>query len=132
MLERLIIRWFINAVAIFAAVYLVPGIEVIGNRWETIAAMALLLGLVNALVRPILKWLTCPLIILTLGLFTLVINALTFWLAAWIGRQFDIGFVVGGFWPAFFGALVISVVSLIMTIFVGEDPDRRRRKRRKR
>ena len=76
---RLIIRWLITAVALMIAVYLVPGIDIIGTEWAfAVAVMAVMLGLVNALIRPIMKLLSCGLIILTLGLFTLVINAATF------------------------------------------------------
>lgn len=93
------------------------------------AIMALIFGLVNALIRPILKFLTCPLIMLTLGLFTLVINALMLLLASWLGRQLGLGFYVEGFWPAaFLGALVISVVSFVLTMLIGdEDKEKKRR-----
>ena len=80
-----------------------------------------ILGLVNALVRPVLKILTCPLILLTLGLFTLVINGFTFWLSARIANWLGIGFYVDGFWPAFWGALIVSIVSVILSALVKED-----------
>jgi putative membrane protein len=119
-LSRILIRWLINAAALAAAAYLVPGIDVVGEpAWLTIAIMALIFGLVNALIRPLLKLLTCPLILLTLGLFTLVINGLMLWLSSWIGRQFGVGFAVAGFWPAFLGAIVIAVVSFVLSLFLG-------------
>jgi putative membrane protein len=94
-----------------------------------LAVMALIFGLVNALIRPILKLLTCPLIILTLGLFTLVINALMLMLASWLGRQLGLGFYVAGFWPALLGALVISVVSFGLNLLIGdEDEDKKKRR----
>ncbi len=130
---RLLISWFINAVALAAAAYLVPGITIVGEpAWMTVAVMALIFGLVNALLRPLLKLLTCPLIILTLGLFTLVINGLLLWLSSWIGVQFDVGFVVDGFWPAFWGALVISIVSFILSIVLQPEDEVRHRRREER
>jgi len=78
--------------------------------------MAVILGLVNAIVRPLLKLMSCPLIILTLGLFVLVINGLTLWMASAIAvRWFHVGFYVDGFAPAFIGALIVSIVSVILT-----------------
>jgi putative membrane protein len=130
-LAKLLIRWFINAVALAAAAYLVPGISVgEGQAWATVAIMSIIFGLVNALIRPLLKVLTCPLILLTLGLFTLIINGLMLWLSSWIAGQLDVGFQVAGFWPAFWGALVISIVSFVLSLIFGEDDDRRRRQRR--
>jgi len=84
--------------------------------------MAIILGLVNAFVRPLLKLLTCPLILLTLGLFTLVVNALILMLSAWVANTvFQVGFYVDGFWPAFWGALIVSVVSVVLNVFVKDD-----------
>ncbi|MBM4464472.1 MAG: phage holin family protein [Chloroflexi bacterium] len=119
-MRKLLLRWLINGVALYVAAELVKGINVIGG-WQAWAVMALIFGLVNALIRPILKLLTCPLIILTLGLFTLVINALMLQLASWLGRQLGLGFYVAGFWPAFWGALVISVVSFALTMLIGDE-----------
>jgi putative membrane protein len=119
-MRKLLLRWLINGVALYMASELVQGIDLVGG-WEVLAAMALIFGLVNALIRPILKLLTCPLIILTLGLFTLVINALMLMLASWLGRTFGLGFYVEGFWPAFWGALVISVVSFVLTLLIGDE-----------
>ena len=82
---KLLISWIINAVALAAAAYLVPGITIVGEpAWVTVVVTALIFGLVNALIRPLLKFLTCSLIILTLGLFTLVINGLMLWLSSWM------------------------------------------------
>ncbi len=118
---KILIRWIIISVSLFAAAWLVPGIRVDGNAWVVFGVMAVILGLVNALVRPILTFLSCPLIILTLGLFVLVINAITLWLASviavnWLG----IGFYVDGLWPAFLGALVVSIVSVILSALIRE------------
>jgi putative membrane protein len=129
---RLLIRWFINAVALAAAAYVVPmiipgGITIVGEpAWLTVAITALIFGLVNALLRPIVKLLTCPLIILTLGLFTLIINGLMLLLSSWIAGQFDVGFKVAGFWPAFWGALVISIVSFVLSLIFREEDSRQR------
>ena len=119
-MRKLLLRWLINAVALYVAVQVVPGIHAAENLWN-IAAMAFIFGLVNALIRPIVKLLTCPLLILTLGLFTLVINALMLWLAAWVGAQLGLGFYIEGFWPAFWGALVVSLVSIVLTLLIGEE-----------
>jgi putative membrane protein len=128
MRQKLLLRWLINGVALYVATELVPGIHADGG-WPVLVFMALIFGLVNALIRPILKFLTCPLIMLTLGLFTLVINALMLMLASWLGRQLGLGFYVAGFWPAaFLGALVISVVSFVLTmLIVDEDKEKKRR-----
>jgi putative membrane protein len=101
---------------------LVPGIRVGHDAWVVFAAMAVILGLVNAIVRPILKLLSCPLVILTLGLFTLVINSITLWLASSIAVSwFHVGFHVDGFMAAFLGALVVSIVSVVLTAVIGEE-----------
>jgi putative membrane protein len=113
---KLLIRWVIVGLALFAAAWLIPGIRVQGSAWFVYAVMAIILGLINAIIRPILKFLTCPLIIITLGLFVLVINSLTLWLASAIAvNWFHVGFYVDGFWSAFFGALIVSIVSVILS-----------------
>ena len=118
-LTRTLIRWAINAVAVWAAIHFVHGIHPNDRSVEAIIVIALILGLVNAIIRPIVALLTCPLIILTLGLGTLLINTAMFWLAGVIGQQFGFGFRVDGFWPAFLGALVVSVVSMILSAVLG-------------
>jgi putative membrane protein len=119
---KLLVRWVIAALALFVAAWLVPGITVDGNGWVVYAVMAVILGLVNAIVRPLLKLLTCPLILLTLGLFVLVINALTLLLASSIAvNWFNVGFYVDGFWPAFLGGLIVSIVTVILSALVRED-----------
>jgi putative membrane protein len=119
---KLLVRWVIAALALFVAAWLVPGITVDGNGWVVYAVMAVILGLVNAIVRPLLKFLTCPLILLTLGLFVLVINALTLLLASSIAiNWFNVGFYVDGFWPAFLGGLIVSIVTVILSALVRED-----------
>ena len=119
---KLLIRWIIASLALFAAAWLVPGIRVEGDAWVVFAVMAVILGLVNAVVRPFLKLLTCPLILLTLGLFVLVINGVSLWLASQIAvNWFHVGFYVDGFWSAFLGALIVSAVTIVLSAFVRED-----------
>ena len=121
---KLLIRWVISALALFAAAWLVPGITVDGNGWVVYAVMAVILGLVNAIVRPLLKLLTCPLILLTLGLFVLVVNGLTLWLASAVATDwFNVGFYVDGFWSAFLGALIVSIVTVVLSALVREDDE---------
>ena len=122
---KLLIRWVISALALFAAAWLVPGIRVEGTAWVAFAVMAVILGLVNAIVRPLLKFLTCP-----LGLFVLVVNGLTLWLASSVAvNWFNVGFYVDGFWPAFLGALIVSVVTVILSALVREDDPSRHQTR---
>ncbi|MFL7793055.1 MAG: phage holin family protein [Anaerolineae bacterium] len=122
---KLLVRWVIVSLALFAAAWIVPGIRVEGTAWIVYAIMAIVLGLANAIVRPLLKLLTCPLIILTLGLFTLVVNGVTLWLSSWIAVNWlGVGFYVDGFWAAFFGALVVSIVTVVLSAVVKEDKDR--------
>jgi Predicted membrane protein len=97
----------------------VPGIEFSGPGWQ-IGIVALLFGFLNALLRPLLYLLTCPLVILTLGLFGLIINALLLGLTSALADQLGIAFVVNGFWPAFFGGLVISLVSTTLQYLAGD------------
>jgi putative membrane protein len=124
MLNRLIIRWFINGVAVWVAANIVPGIMLTDESPGTIIVIALILGLLNATLNPLLKFLTCPFILLTLGLGALLINTLVFWLAGEIGQSLGFGFSVDGFWSAFLGALVVSIVGVILGIFLKEEPER--------
>jgi putative membrane protein len=126
-MRRFLLRWAIHAVALYVAVgtNFIPGIEAQDTRWWAIVGLALIFTLVNALLRPILKLITCPFILLTLGLFTLVINAVLFWLTGWIGQGFDIGFratPAGAFW----GGLVVGVVSALLTMALRRELNGRR------
>jgi putative membrane protein len=119
---KLIIRWLIISLSLFVANWLLPGIRVEGKAWVVYAIVAIVFGLVNAVIRPILKFLSCPLIMLTLGLFTLVINGIMLWLASYISvKWLDVGFYVDGFVTAFLGALIVSIVSVVLSIFVGKE-----------
>ena len=128
---RLLIRWLISALALVVAANFVPGISIVGqNGWLTVLVVAVVLGFVNAIIRPILTLLSCPLILLTLGLFTLVINALMLQLAAWLSNNvFGTGFVVDGFWAAFWGAIVMTIVSWLLSIFVRDEGESDRARR---
>lgn len=112
-----LLRLLINAAALWVAIRIVPGIDFQGH-WLSLLVVALVFGVLNASVRPMLKLLTFPLLILTLGLFTFVINALMLWLTGWVSGLLNLGFHVGGFWPAFLGGLVVSIVSLLLSLFV--------------
>jgi putative membrane protein len=121
-MNKFLLRLLINAVALYAAVSLVDGIQAVPDvNWVSYLGLGLIFGLLNALVRPLLKFLTCPLIILTLGLFTLIINTVLFWLTGVIGQNFGIGFTVAGFWPAFLGGLIVSIVSVVLTTVLKDD-----------
>jgi putative membrane protein len=121
-LIRFLIRWAITAVAVGLAAWIVPGISVEEpHRAWTVILVALVLGLVNAFIRPVVSFFSCGLIVLTLGLFTLVINALMLWLASWIATDLlGLEFHVDGFWSALLGAIIISVASLLMSAFLGD------------
>ena len=120
---RFLLRWLITVAALFVAARIVPGIRVDDtNAWIAFGVMALILALVNTLVKPLLEVLSIGFIILTLGLFLLVINAFTLWLAGVISQWLGLGFSVDGFFPALFGSIVISIVTWLLSVFlIGED-----------
>ena len=128
-MTTLILRWAINAVALYAAIAIVPGLSQSNPDWQAYIWLALIFGLINALVRPILKFLTCPLILLTLGLFTLVINTGMLYLTSSLGDVFGLDLSIENFGAAFLGALVISVISTVLSIFIRE-PKRQHHKRK--
>jgi putative membrane protein len=109
-----LIRLLANALAILAAAYIVPGIDVAGGL--SLLAAALVLGLINAVVRPILLFLTLPFTLVTLGLFIFLLNAFCLWLTSWLVKGFD----VHGFWAAVIGALIVSVVSWLVNVFLSD------------
>ena len=126
-MTKFILRLAINAIALYLAVLILPGID-LRDSYISILWLALIFGLVNALVRPLLQFLTCGLILLTLGLFTLVINAFMFYLTALIGQSFNIGLMINDpvWWNSFLGALVVSIVSIIMTAILKDELKSRR------
>lgn len=112
MVLRLVVVWLINALALMAVAYLMPSITV--SSFGAALLAALVLGLINAVVRPVLFLLTLPVTVLTLGLFIFVLNGLLFWM---VGSWLE-GFGVGGFWAAVFGAILFSIVSWTLSALV--------------
>lgn len=121
-MTKFILRWAINAIGLYLAVMILPGIDLTSGL-VSILWLALIFGLINALFRPLLQFLTCPLIILTLGLFTLVINSFLFWLTSIIGQSFDLGLIINDpvWWNAFLGGLIVSIVSVVMTMILKDE-----------
>lgn len=128
-MERLLVRLVTTVVALFAASWLVPGIELQGissgsppssQAVVNLVLVALIFGAINAVIRPLLKILTLPITCLTLGLFTFVLNALMLLLTAYIAGQFDLGFSVNGFVPALIGAVVVSIASTLVSVVLPE------------
>ena len=113
---KFILRWAINTVALYVAIILLPKFILYQGNWVDIIWLALIFGLVNAILRPPFKALSCLLIILTVGLFTLVINTLLFALTGWIGSQWHVGFTLAEpwFWSAFLGSLVTTIISGVL------------------
>ena len=123
----LIIRVIVNALALWAAVFLIDGIDV--GTDDTVGQIVVFLvvgaifGVVNAIIKPIVKTVGCLFYALTLGLIGLVVNALLFLLTEWIAGLFDLPFHVDGFWPAFWGAIVVAVVSWLLSMFLPDQKD---------
>ena len=119
---KLIIRWVVTAFSLFVANWALPGIRVEGKAWIVYAIMAVVLGLINAVIRPILKFLSCPLIILTLGLFVFIVNGFLLWFASHIAvKWLHVGFHIDNFASAFLGALIVSIVSVILSFILREE-----------
>jgi len=127
-MTKFILRLLINAIALYLAVLILPDRLELMSGMVSIIWLALIFGIVNALFRPLLKFLTCPLIILTLGLFTLVINTFLFWLTSVIGQSFGIELLISDpvWWNAFLGGLIVSIVSVIMTLILKDELKSRR------
>ncbi|HET7583883.1 MAG TPA: phage holin family protein [Gemmatimonadaceae bacterium] len=117
---QFIVRLLINTAALWVATRLIGGITHTGGV-GSLLVVALVFGVVNAVIRPVIKLLSLPVILLTLGLFTFVINALMLWLTSALSTSLGLGFHVAGFWSALVGALVVSVVSAILSIYVSAD-----------
>lgn len=116
---RTLLQIIATAVAVAVAAWLIPGIVVEGatpaNQGITLLIVAVFIGVLNAVVRPILQFLTGCLIVLTLGLFLLVVNAWILMLASWLSGVFGVGFQVDGFWSALFGSIIISLVTMLLS-----------------
>jgi putative membrane protein len=112
--RSLLLHWILNAAALWVAAAIVPGLEFHGSVGRLLLVAAVF-GIVNSLLRPLLAILTCPLILLTLGLFMLVINALMLLVTGWLSESWNLGFTVSGFWAAFFGGIVVGMVSFMLS-----------------
>jgi len=120
---QLLIRLLVNAAALWAATQIVTGVTYRGEVLPFLV-VALVFGVVNSLIRPALKLLTFPLIIVTFGIFALVVNALMLWLTSSLSATLGLGFHVSGFWAAFWGALVVSIVSTVLNFLFRDRADR--------
>ena len=122
-MKKGLLRLAINVIALYAAIAIMNGrgIHAQSDDWVSLFWLALIFGVINAVLKPFLKVLTCPLIILTLGLGTLLINTLLFYLAGLIGVRFGVGFTVDNFGAAFLGALIVSIISFIFSILIKDD-----------
>jgi putative membrane protein len=122
----ILIRVVLNAVAVWVATLLVGGVDVTADSTAaeigTLLVVGAIFGLVNAVIKPVVKLLSLPLVLLTLGLFALIVNALLFWLTAEVSGAVGAPFEVDGFWSAFWGAIVVGLVSWLLSIVV-KDPD---------
>lgn len=124
-MSYVLLRWAINAIALWVSIQLVPGIHHTGSGLSLLG-IALVFGLVNALVRPFLLLLTCPFVVLTLGLFVFVVNTVMLYITAWLSGPdvLNLGLTIEGFWSAFFGAVIISLVSGVINLFVKDSNER--------
>lgn len=129
---RFLARLLLNAIGLGLATWIVPGIRLDADDPTRSAVVlvfvALLFGAVNAVVKPIFRFFTNPLIWITLGLFLLVVNTLMLWLTSWAAERLQLGWSVDGFWPAFFGALIVSIVSVLLGFIVPEENARSRKR----
>jgi putative membrane protein len=118
-LRRYILQWLITSLAIFAAFSLVPGITFTGNGYE-IGIIAMIYSVINLLIRPVLTLITCPMIILTLGMFTVIINGVLLLITADLAKYFGIDFQIETFFTALIGAVVISLTTFVLNLLSGE------------
>jgi putative membrane protein len=127
---RLILRLLANAGALAVATWLLSGITLTasttGQKVLTLLIVALIFGIVNAIVKPIFTLVTAVAVLLTLGLFLIVINALMLLLTSWLSDQFNLGWSVDGFWTAVLGSIIISIISFILNAFIPDKDERRR------
>ena len=115
---KLFVRWLITSISVGVAAWLIPGIHVSdSSAWLAVGIMAVALGLVNIFLRPVLTFLSCGFVVLTLGLFMFVVNGLVFWAASWMSSSwFNVGFRVDNLWAAMLGSIVVSIVSFLITV----------------
>jgi putative membrane protein len=114
-MRSLLLHWLLNAAALFLAAQVVPGLHFDGSIVQLLLVAAVFGG-VNATLRPLLTVLTCPLVVLTLGAFTLVINAVMLLVTDWLSERWGLGFAVEGFWAAFWGGIVIGIASMVLSL----------------
>jgi putative membrane protein len=117
--RSLFLHWILNAAALWVAAAIVPGLDFSGGPGRLLLVAAVF-GIVNSTLRPLLTILTCPLIVLTLGFFSLVLNALMLLVTGWLSESWNLGFSVSGFWAAFFGGLVVGLVSMLLSLGLKE------------
>ena len=124
---KILLKVVVTAVALWVATVLVNGLEVTAdttvNRVGTLLAVAVIVGVINAFLKPIIKTIGCAFYVLTLGLIAFVVNALLLMLAGWVAEQFELPFEVSSFWAAFWGAIIIGVVSWLLNLFIPDDND---------
>ena len=128
-METFVIRTLINGFALYAAVYLVPGVIPENPNPISWVWLALIFGLVNALIKPLIKLLTCGLILLTLGLFTLLINTAMFYMTSWVGSWFGMGLQIDSFSSAFLAAVIVSVISFLANMVIKDEVERKPRRK---
>ena len=124
---QLLLRLAVSAVALAVATAVVPGIELttgsLSSKVLTLVAVALIFGVVNAVLKPIVKVVGCAFYVLTLGLIALVVNGLLLWLTSWVAGKLSLPFHITGFWPAFWGAIIVSVVGWLLGIAIKDKPE---------
>ncbi|GAA2143366.1 phage holin family protein [Glycomyces algeriensis] len=123
---RFLVRLVLMALALWLAAVIVDGIHLYGDsvleRFFSLVVVALVFALVNTFVKPLIMLIGCALYVLTLGLFGLVVNALMFWLTGWVSEKLSLGFYVDGFWPAFWGAIIVWIVMWVMDLLSPRKP----------
>ena len=125
---RVLVRVLVSAAALGVATWAVSGIELTaGSGWSrvgTLLAVAVIFGLINAFLKPLIKVVGCAFYVLTLGLIALVVNGLLLWLTSWIAGKLNLPFHVTGFWPAFWGAIIVGLVSWVLHLLIGDNRKR--------
>jgi putative membrane protein len=126
---KVLLRVAITAVALFVATAVVPGIQLLAgttlSKVTTLVVVAVIFGVTNTVLKPIVKTLGCVFYVLTLGLFGLVVNGLLLWLTSWVAGKLSEPFHITGFWPAFWGAIIVGLVGWLLSITLGENRHRR-------
>jgi putative membrane protein len=126
---KVVLRVAITAVALFVATAVVPGIQLLAgttlSKVTTLVVVALIFGVTNTVLKPVVKTLGCVFYVLTLGLFGLVVNGLLLWLTSWVAGKLSEPFHITGFWPAFWGAIIVGLVGWLLSVTLGENRHRR-------